>query len=267
MSTDSVAPVSGVVATLRAAGCVFAEDEARLLLAAAQSRVQLDAMVERRAAGLPLEHILGWAEFCGLRVSVDPRVFVPRRRTEFLIEQAVASSPHNPVVVDLCCGAGALGLAFASRVPSCRVYAADIDAAAVQCARRNLVPLGAAVYEGDLYEPLPDSLLGTVDVLLVNAPYVPSCEIAMMPPEARLHENSVALDGGADGLDVLRRVIADAPDWLAPGGRLFFETGEAQAAAAVHILDAAGLTAQVVADDDGGANVLVGTRQPSTLST
>src|ERR1700736_1693903 len=105
---------SVIVTRLRAAGCVFAEDEARLLIAAARTPDELDPMVDQRAAGLPLEHVLGWAEFCGLRITVAPGVFVPRRRTEFLVEQAIALARPGDVIVDLCCGAGAIGVAVAA---------------------------------------------------------------------------------------------------------------------------------------------------------
>ena len=100
------------------------------------------------------------------------------------------------------------------------MHAADIDPAAVRCARRNLGPAGGQVYQGDLYGPLPAGLRGRVDILLANVPYVPTSDVALLPPEAREHEARVALDGGPDGLDVLRRVAAGAPAWLAPGGHL-----------------------------------------------
>src|SRR5260370_21925323 len=103
-----------VVARLRAAGCVFAEAEAALLTGQAKDAAELEAMVDRRAAGEPIEHVLGWAEFCGLRVAVQPGVFVPRVRTEFLISQAVAVTPPGAAAVDLCCGSGAMGLALAT---------------------------------------------------------------------------------------------------------------------------------------------------------
>src|SRR5437870_8463599 len=105
---------SVIVSRLRAAGCVFAEDEARLLISAAQTPADLAGMVNQRVAGVPLEHVLGWAEFCGLRIAVDPGVFVPRRRTEFLVGQAAALAVDQPepVVVDLCCGSGAVGIAL-----------------------------------------------------------------------------------------------------------------------------------------------------------
>jgi release factor glutamine methyltransferase len=254
--------VSVIVTRLRAAGCVFAEDEAQLLSSAARTPADLAAMVDRRAAGLPLEHVLGWAEFCGVRMAVDPEVFVPRRRTEFLVHEAAALAPARPrcVVVDLCCGSGALGAALVAALGQGELHAADIDPAAVRCARRNVAAAGGRVYEGDLYEPLPATLRGRVDILLANVPYVPTEEIEMLPPEARVHEPRVALDGGADGLDILRRVTAAATLWLAPGGHLLFETSERQAPQAVEAVARNGLIPRVASSDELYATVVVGTR-------
>ncbi len=246
-----------VVRALRSAGCVFAEDEAALLMSAATTAADLAALVERRVAGVPLEHVLGWAEFCGLRVDVDPGVFVPRRRTEFLVRQAAALSPPHAVVVDLCCGCGAIGAALTAAGNGIELFAADVDPAAVQCARRNLP--AAHLYTGDLYQPLPAAIRGRVDILVANAPYVPSEAIELMPPEARLHEPRFALDGGADGLDVHRRVAAEAPQWLAPGGHLLIETSEQQAAVAVEIFARAGLTPRTAYSADADAAVVIGT--------
>jgi release factor glutamine methyltransferase len=273
----SPADRSVIVTRLRAAGCVFAEDEAELLISTARTRADLAAMVDRRAGGLPLEHVLGWAEFCGLRIAVDPGVFVPRRRTEFLVHQAAAlareaASPADQaassagqiagrppsVVVDLCCGSGALGAALVAALDRVELYAADIDPVAVDCARRNLAD--AQVYEGDLYEPLPATLRGRIDLLLANVPYVPTEEIELLPPEARVHEARVALDGGADGLDVLRRVTAAASLWLAPGGHLLFETSERQAPQAVETVARDGLIPRVASSDELDATVVIGTR-------
>jgi release factor glutamine methyltransferase len=270
----SSCPRSVIVTTLRAAGCVFAEDEARLLISAARTPSDLAAMVDRRAAGLPLEHVLGWAEFFGLRIAVDPGVFVPRRRTEFLVRQAVAlaglaASPvgqalarPRAVVVDLCCGSGAVGAALVAALDRVELYAVDIDPAAVRCARRNLTA-GGQVYEGDLYEPLPATLRGRVDVLVANAPYVPTEVIGLLPPEARVHEPRVALDGGADGLDVLRRVTTAAPLWLAPGGYLLVEVSECQAPQTVETLARNGLIPRVASSDERNATVIIGTRHQS----
>ncbi|TFB46532.1 putative protein N(5)-glutamine methyltransferase [Cryobacterium tagatosivorans] len=252
-------PPSAIAARLRAAGCVFAEDEARLLTSAARTPDELAAMVERRVRGLPLEHILGWAEFYGLRVQVDPGVFVPRRRTEFLVSQALAVCRPGAIVVDLCCGSGAVGAALSSATPTIELYATDIDSAAVECARRNLSALGGRVFEGDLLDALPAALRGRVDVLVANAPYVPTGAIERMPPEARLHEARLALDGGADGLDVQRRVAAAAPAWLAPGGYLLVETSQAQAAHTMAVFAQNGLTPKVVHSDDLDGTVVIGT--------
>ena len=251
-------PDSEIVTRLRAAGCVFAEDEARLLMSAARTPAELDAMVDRRAAGLPLEQVLGWAEFCGLRISVAPGVFVPRRRTEFLVREARPLARPGDVIVDLCCGAGAIGAALAAAVDRAEVHAADIDPAAVRCARLNL-PAGH-VYQGDLYRALPASLRGRVAVLAANVPYVPTGEIGFLPPEARQHEPRAALDGGADGLAVLRRVAAGAPGWLAPGGHLLVETSERQAPRAEAAFAASGLAARVACSPDLDVAVVIGRR-------
>ncbi|MEV5972743.1 putative protein N(5)-glutamine methyltransferase [Streptomyces sp. NPDC051921] len=253
-------PDLGVVERLRAAGCVFAEEEAELLRAAAAGPAELDVMVGQRAAGLPLEHVVGWAEFGGLRIEVDGGVFVPRRRTEFLVAEAVSLARPGAVCVDLCCGSGAAGAVLLASVEGAEVHAADIEPAAVRCARRNVEPRGGRVYEGDLFEPLPDALRGRIEVLVANVPYVPSEDVALLPAEAREHEPLVALDGGADGLDVLRRVAAGAVEWLAPGGHLLVETSERQADRAVAAITERGLTARVLEDEELYATVVVATR-------
>jgi release factor glutamine methyltransferase len=249
---------AAVVARLRAAGCVFAEDEARILLESAATPEDLDVMVGQRVTGLPLEHVVGWAEFCGLRIEVDPGVFVPRQRTELLVRRAAQLCPPHAVVVDLACGSGAIGRAVAARTPI-DLYAADIEPAAVACARRNLAPVGGHVHQGDLYEALPGDLRGRVDVVVANVPYVPSEAVGLMPPEARLFEPLTALDGGADGLDLLRRAAAGAGDWLRPGGHLLVETSLDQAPAAAQAYAVAGLAPAVERDDELGATVVIGT--------
>ena len=257
---------SAIVTRLRSAGCVYPEDEARLLVSEAQTPGDLAAMVDRRAAGLPLEHVLGWAEFCGLRIAVAPGVFVPRPHTEFLVREATSLAQPGAVVLDLCCGSGALGVALVAALGQAELHATDIDAAAVTCARRN-VAAGGHVYEGDLYEPLPAELRGRVDILLANAPYVPTDAIAQMPREAREHEPLVALDGGADGLAMLRRVSAEAPLWLAPGGHLLVETSERQASRAVETVAANGLLPRVARSEEMNAAVVVATRPAADIVT
>jgi release factor glutamine methyltransferase len=286
---------SAVAARLREAGCVFAEDEAGLLIAAAGTAAELASMVARRAAGQPLEHVIGWAEFHGLRIAVDPGVFVPRRRTEFLVDQAIALAltagrPRPAVVIDMCCGSGAVGAALAAALGPVELYAVDIDPAAVRCARRNLAsrartdkgrdaaarrgePTSAShegcaragrrvrVYQGDLFEPLPTTLRGRVDLIAANVPYVPAGEIALLPAEARLHEPRSALDGGADGLDMLRRLTNAAPAWLAPSGHVLIETSLRQAPRAANAFEDSGLTARVVHSADEEATVVIGERR------
>ncbi len=246
------------MARLRAAGCVFAEDEAAALLTRATTPGELERMVAARVGGTPLELLLGYAEFCGLRIAVAPGVFVPRRRTALLVDRAAALLAPGGVVLDLCCGTGAIGAALAARVPGLEVWAADVDPDAVACARRNLPP--DRVRRGDLYAALPGHLRGRVQVVLANAPYVPSEAIALLPPEAREHEHRVALDGGADGLDLQSRVIAGAPAWLAPGGTLLVETSDRQAGATLRLMRRAGLTPRLATDDRIGGTAALGRR-------
>jgi release factor glutamine methyltransferase len=249
--------MSGLVGRLRAAGCVFAEEEAALLHEAARSPEELEQLVGRRVVGEPLEQVVGWASFRGVRVLVEPGVFVPRRRTELLAALAVDAARPGADVVDLCCGSGAVGAVVQREVPGVRVYAADLDPVAVRCARRNLPR--EQVFEGDLYAALPGGLRGCVDVLAVNAPYVPSDAVGlMMPPEARDHEALIALDGGPDGLDVHRRVVAGAGEWLRGGGRLLLEASRVQAPVTERLMRKAGLATEVVNDEDRDATVVVG---------
>ncbi|MFJ5956186.1 putative protein N(5)-glutamine methyltransferase [Paenarthrobacter sp. NPDC092416] len=247
-----------IVTNLRAAGCVFAEEEAQLLIDAAHHDEHLDRMVDQRISGLPLEHVLGWVEFCGRRMVVEPGVFVPRRRTEFLVRQAAAVAKPGAVVVDLCCGSGAIGAAISDLTHNAELYAADIDPAAVDCARHNVEPRGGHAFAGDLYAALPQSLRGQVDLLVANAPYVPTGSIRMMPSEARLYEPMMALDGGTDGLDVQRRVAQHAAEWLAPGGFLLIETSESQASETAGIMAQHGLLPTVATDEELDATVVLG---------
>jgi release factor glutamine methyltransferase len=266
--------VEPLVRRLRAAGCVFAEEEAALILeqaalvAPAGRAAEVDRLAAARESGLPLEQVLGWAELAGVRVAVEPGVFVPRRRTELMVAAAVALASAVPagrrpvVLLDLCCGSGAVAAAVAHglRTPgvAVEVTAADVDPVAVRCARGNLPD--ARVLQSDLFDGLPGDLRGRVDVLTANVPYVPTAALALMPREAREHEPRATLDGGEDGLDVLRRVAEAAPAWLAPGGTLLVETSEEQQPAAVAAMECAGLAGTVRTDDDLGAVVVLGTR-------
>ncbi len=267
--SPSASQLAGIITTLRNAGCVFAEDEARILAMAAVNLGDLDTLAARRAAGVPLEQVVGWADFCGLRITVDPGVFVPRRRSEFLVREAAAAGRRlsacgnapgwRCVVVDLCCGSGAVGLALAAALGGAELHAVDIDQAAAACARRNVGDAGR-VYAGDLYEPLPAGLRARVDLIVANAPYVPTAEIPLLPAEARLHEPRAALDGGCDGVEVHRRVAEQAAQWLSPEGFLLIETSGRQASLTSAAVTAAGLRATVASDDDWAATVVIGSR-------
>jgi release factor glutamine methyltransferase len=244
-----------LVATLRAAGCVFAEEEATLLLADGRD---VGHLVARRASGEPLERVLGWAAFRGLRLHVGRGVFVPRRRTELLAGEAIRRLRAGEVAVELCCGVAPVAAAVLAEVPDVDVWAADVDAAAVAAARRNIPP--DRVREGDLFTAVPDRLRGRVRVLAANTPYVPSGELDFLPAEAREHEPRSTLDGGPDGLHLLRRIAAAAPDWLAPGGHLHIEVSERQLPVALDVFAASGLSPGSATDDDLGAVVAIGRR-------
>jgi release factor glutamine methyltransferase len=162
------------------------------------------------------------------------------------------------VLLDLCCGSGAVGLAVALAVGRLELHAADLDPVALRCAARNLAPVGGQVHAGDLYDALPEALAGRVEIIVANAPYVPTGAIELMPPEARDHEPRLALDGGPDGVGVHRRVAAGARRWLAPGGSLLIETGEDQALHTAAAMSAAGLVPHTVHSAAWSCTVVVG---------
>jgi len=270
------APLDALVARLRAAGCVFAEDEAALLVAAAAAPITgpltaaltaapggpvLEDLVARRVAGEPLETVLGWVAFAGLRLAVGRGVFVPRRRTELLARTAVrlarAAGPA-PVVVEACCGVAPVASLVLREVPGADVHAADLDPVAVGWAARNLGD-PARAHVADLLEGVPPYLRGRVDVLVANAPYVPHDAIATMPPEAREHEPWAALDGGPDGVDLQRRLLAAAPAWVRPGGQVLVETSVRQAPLTLAACPA-GWDAEVLHDDEVDGTAVVARR-------
>lgn len=248
------------VETLRAAGCVFAEEEADLLVGQAADDEALETLLRRRVSGEPLEVVLGWTRFDGLRVEVDAGVFVPRQRTAFLARQAIAIAQPGDVVLDLCCGTGAIGLAVATAVPDVELHACDIDPAAVACAARNVAAVGGHTWCGDLFAPLPHRLHARVDIVVVNAPYVPTARIGFMPTEARDHEPRHSLDGGVDGVQIHRRVGDEVGAWLRPGGCVLVETSTDQADRTAEALSTAGLATAIHASDELQATVAVGRR-------
>ena len=213
---DSV--LAAVVDTLARAGCVAADDEALELVAAAADECELRTWTARRAGGEPLAWILGTVRFAGCEVIVDAGVFVPRPQTEMLVAAAAHRLRPEMRVADLCTGSGAVALALAHAVRGLRVGGVDVDPTAAHCARRNGVP--AVV--GQVGTALQS---GRFDVVTAVAPYVPSSALAFLPSDARDHEPAAALDGGADGLRVVRKVVADAARLLVPGGWLLIEIG------------------------------------------
>ena len=241
---------AALVARLRAAGCVYAEDEAALLTAATDSPQALTALTDRRVAGEPLEHLLGWAEFCAVGSPSTRGCSYPGPGLRCWWRPPRRSPGPAPALVDLCCGSGAISVALIDRLAPRWLAAVDVDPAAVACARRNLAGRDVTVVQGDLYDPLLPDWRGRLDVVVANAPYVPTPAVALMPAEARLHEASVALDGGGDGLAVLRRVAAGAVDWLRPGGHLVVEVSAGQAGALCEEMTGLGLLPTVLSAEE-----------------
>ncbi|WP_062519019.1 putative protein N(5)-glutamine methyltransferase [Demequina silvatica] len=247
-------------ARLRAAGSVFAEDEATLIREAADGDdARLEAMLARRIAGDPLEQVVGWVAFAGLRIPVAPGMFVPRRRTELVARLASAAAPPDGVVVDLCCGVGAIAVAVAAARPDVTVVAADVDPAAVALAAASLAPYRASSLVSDVDAALRH-LDGTVDVLAACPPYVPTAAIPLMPREARDHEPRRALDGGPDGARLQRAVLAASSRLLRPGGTVVVETSEALIGLTAEAAADEGLVVRVERDEELGAVVVVGRR-------
>lgn len=188
--------------------------------------------IERRAAGEPLQFVTGEVPFRHLVLHVRPGVFIPRPETEVLVDVALEALPPasvaGPLVVDVCTGSGAVAVSIAFERPDAFVHATEVVPATAGIARLNAEKAGVAarvsVLEGDLFSPLAAELRGRVDVVTANPPYIPTAEMADLPAEVASFEPRVALDGGADGLDVVRRIVDEARVWLRPGGALVIET-------------------------------------------
>jgi release factor glutamine methyltransferase len=208
------------------AGFVAAAEEADELLARAAGDPELlDALVTRRLTGEPLAWITGSVSFCDVEVRVDPGVYVPRWQSEPLALRAAEQLPANGVAVDVCTGAGAIAKALMARRPEARVVATEVDERAVAWGRRN----GVEVHRGDLLAPLPRALEGRVDVVVGVVPYVPTGDLRLLHRDALTFESTLSYDGGEDGTALLRRVVADSPRFLRPGGALLLELGGEQA--------------------------------------
>jgi len=209
------------------------EYELRRLKAVAGPERPLESLIERRVSGEPLQYIEGTAPFASLQIGVDPRVLVPRPETEGLFEIAAKMVRNPKVIVDLCTGSGALALALKHRFPTASVFATDISEEAVEVAFHNRHKLGLDVYfgVGDLFDPLPAALLGEVDLVVANPPYVAEGEFGSLPRDVQ-QEPKVALVAGPTGLEVIRRIGAAVSEWLRPGGVVVLEIGETQGVAA-----------------------------------
>ena len=210
-----------IVDRLRAAGCVFAEEEAQLLLCHADTPGGIEAAVRRRVGGEPLEYVLGVAMFCGLPIAVRPPVFIPRRRAEVLALAAadvVRTRPVGATVLDLGCGSAAIAAVVAAAVSTARVWASDVSAEAVEVAQRNAARYGIAVVRSDWWSDIPARLRREIDVAVAYLPHVPDDRLDEVPADYRRAEQRLAIGGGPDGLDPLRRVLAELHLWLAPGG-------------------------------------------------
>lgn len=209
------------------------DHELRRLQAVAGPDRPLDGLISRRLDGEPLQYLEGTAPFGPLDLIVDERVLVPRPETEGLFEIAARMVRNPTVVVDLCTGSGALALALKSRFPSASVFGTDISAAAIDVATANVELTGHTVsfLTGDLFDPLPVSLMGQVDLIVANPPYVSEGEFEILPEDVK-REPRVALIAGPTGLEVIERIGINAVDWLRPGGVIVVEIGETQGPAA-----------------------------------
>lgn len=228
--------------------------------------------VKRRAAGQPLQYVTGEMPFRHIVLRVRPGVFIPRPETEVLVDVALDHLKRNPtdapVILDLCTGSGAVALSLAHEVPAARVIATEISPDAAAVARENAIRLGlqdrVEIFEGDLFDPVRGThpeLLGGVDLVLSNPPYIPSDDVPDLPIDVVGYEPHLALDGGPDGLDVARRIAAEAPDWLVSGGLLAMELDEGRVESAVKELARWYEGVRSVADLAGRDRIAAGTRR------
>jgi release factor glutamine methyltransferase len=225
------------------------------------------SLIERRRRGEPVAYILGRREFFGLNFVVDKRALVPRPDTETLVEVALERTrPRSQYgrALDLCTGSGCVAVAFAKTRPTWRVTATDISTDALSLAWENARRLGVAfslaTIPGDLFAPVENERF---ELVLANPPYIPSADIATLDPDVREFEPHHALDGGADGLDLVRAVVSSAPRHLVPGGVLAVEVGFDQAPRTRALFEAAGFTAIESRRDYGGHERVVSGISPS----
>ena len=249
MREPTVEERTRIVSALAEGGCIAPAEEAETLFRASSEGVgQIDELVARRLRGEPLAWITGSVVFGGVRVHVDPGVFVPRPQTEAMAQRAASLLPDAGIAVDLCTGSGAVAAFLSAAHPMATVVATEVDPPAVACARRN----GVDVLVGDLDEPLSPSLRGRVDVMTAVVPYVPTEELPFLPRDVLANEPRRALDGGPRGTTLLVRAAEAAPRWLRPGGRVLLELGGDQADEVAAVFGRVGLSGiHVHRDGDG----------------
>jgi release factor glutamine methyltransferase len=250
-----------VLHALAEGGCVAPRAEAHALLrASSEGAGTIDELAARRLRGEPLAWIIGWVSFCGIRVGVDPGVYVPRPHTQALARRAVSLLPAGGIAVDMCTGAGAVAAVLGSAHPHANVVATDIDPVAVVCARNN----GVRALDGNLDEPLSPSMRGRVDVMTAVVPYVPTEELHLLPRDVLANEPRLALDGGRCGTTLLVRAAEAAARWLRPGGSVLLELGGDQAGDAATALADTGLSEIRVHRDDDGQDRAIEARRPDS---
>jgi release factor glutamine methyltransferase len=249
-----------IVSALADGGCVAPGEEADALFRASSEGVgPIDELVARRVSGEPLAWITGSVVFGGVRVHVDPGVFVPRPHTEAMAQRAASLLPDAGIAVDLCTGSGAVACVLASAHPQATVVGTEVEPLAAACARRN----GVDVFVGDLDEPLPPALRGNVDVMTAVVPYVPTEELPFLPRDVLANEPRAALDGGSRGTSVLVRATEAAPRWLRPGGSVLLELGGDQAGEIAAAFERVGLTGiRVHRDSDGQDRAIEARAEP-----
>jgi release factor glutamine methyltransferase len=232
-----------------------------------EERAAFRASIERRAAGEPLQYVTGEMPFRHLVLRVEPGVFIPRPETEVLVDAVIETikSLEDPLVIDLCTGSGAVATCVAYEVPSARVVSSDVSEPAVEAARRNALYAGVddrvQVLQGSLFEPVSRELLGTVDAVVSNPPYIPTEAVRSLPEEILAYEPMAALDGGVDGLDVARVIAAEAYQWLKPGGMLAMEVDETRAQAMAAEMAADYECIEVRKDLTGRDRIVVGKKR------
>ncbi len=233
-----------------------------------EERARFREGIERRAAGEPLQYVTGEMPFRHIVLRVRPGVFIPRPETEVLVDVALATLPagHETVAIDLCTGSGAVAVSLALENPWAVVYASDLNPLAVETTWDNAARAGVGgrvnVFEGDLFSPLPPEIKGRVPLVAANPPYIPSADIPTLPAEVLGFEPRLALDGGHDGLETARRIVAEAPEWLAPGGMLAMELDETRVAGMAREMEAAGWREVRVTRDLAGRERVVSGRRP-----